>query len=129
MHASSPPPGPLSASLFVEALRAHAGTLVACALILHALLWTLAAGISEPTPDPRIAMGLALGREGLLGYPGLPMLAPWLLEAVYSFLPSVSVMKAMGPFAVALAGWLDAVTDVLDDHRLSLALVGGGLPR
>jgi len=106
MHASSPPPGPLSASLFVEALRAHVGTLVACALIAHALLWTLCAGIAEPTPDPKIAMGLALGREGLLGYPGWPMLAPWLLQLVYSFIPSVFVMQALGPLAVALAGWL-----------------------
>ena len=105
MHASSPPPGPLTASLFVEALRAHAGKLVAGGLILHALLWTFALAISEPTPDPKIALGLALGREWPLGYPGMPVLAPWLLQAVYSVVPSVFVMKALGPIAVALSGW------------------------
>ena len=105
MHASPPPPGPLTASLFVEALRAHAGKLVAGALICHALLWTLALAISEPTPDPKIALGLALGREWPLGYPGLPVLAPWLLQAVYAVFPSALVMKALGPIAVALAGW------------------------
>ncbi len=105
MHASSPPPGPLSASLFVEALRAHASTLVAGALILHALLWTFVAVISEPTPDPKIALGLALGREWPLGYTGIPVLAPWLLQAVHAVLPSALVMKALGPMAVAIAGW------------------------
>jgi hypothetical protein len=105
MHASSPPPGPLTASLFVEALRAHAGKLVAGALICHALLWTLALAISEPTPDPKIALGLALGREWPLGYPGLPVLAPWLLQAVHAVFPSALVMKVLGPITVALAGW------------------------
>jgi hypothetical protein len=105
MHASSPPPGPLSASIFVEALRAHAGRLVAGALILHAILWTIAPGISEPTPDPKIAAGLAIGREWPLGYPGMPVLALWVLSAIYSHLPSILLMKALGPAAVALAGW------------------------
>src|SRR6185437_11480056 len=105
MHASHLPPGPLSASLFVEGLRARAGFLVASALIFHALLWTLVAIISEPTPDPKIAAGLAIGREWMLGYPGLPILAPWVTEAVYSVFPSVLLMKALGSAAVALAGW------------------------
>jgi hypothetical protein len=106
MHASNPPPGPLTASLFVEALRAHAGLLVAGALVLHALLWTLVPAISNPTPDPKIAAGLAIGREWQLGYPGLPILAPWVMESVYSVFPSILLMKALGPAAVALAGWL-----------------------
>lgn len=105
MHASHLPPGPLSASLFVEGLRARAGFLVGSALIFHALLWTLVAIISEPTPDPKIAAGLAIGREWMLGYPGLPILAPWTMEAIYSLFPSVLLMKALGPAAVALAGW------------------------
>jgi hypothetical protein len=95
----------LHASIFVEALRAHAGSFVACALILHALLWTFVPGISEPTPDPKIAAGLAIGREWMLGYPGLPILAPWTLQTVYAVFPSVLLMKALSPFAVALAGW------------------------
>ena len=92
MHASSPPPGPLTASLFVEALRAHAGTLVAGGLILHAPLWTFIP-ISSRRPIRR-SRGLALGREWPLGYPGMPVLAPWLLQAVYAVLPSLLVMKA-----------------------------------
>jgi dolichyl-phosphate-mannose-protein mannosyltransferase len=105
MHASSPPPGPLHASIFVEALRAHAGLLVAGALIVHAILWTLAPGISEPTPDPKIAAGLAIGREWMLGYPGMPILAPWTLQSVYTVFPSIFLMKMLGPISVALAGW------------------------
>lgn len=105
MHASSPPPGPLSASIFVEALRAHAGLLVAVALIVHAILWTLAPGVSEPTPDPKIAAGLAIGREWVLGYPGTPILAPWTLQSVYTVFPSIFLMKALAPISVALAGW------------------------
>lgn len=106
MTAPKPQPGPLDSSIFVEALRAHVGTFVAVALIAHALLWTLAPLIGEPTPDPRIAVGLAVGRHWPLGYPGLPPLASWVLAAVYAWLPSVAVMKALGPIAVALAGWL-----------------------
>lgn len=105
MHAPKPPPGPLDASIFVEALRAHVGKFVACALILHALLWTLVPLLGEPTPDPKLAVGLAVGRHWLLGYPGLPPLAPWVLQIVYSLIPSVAVLKALGPLAVALAGW------------------------
>lgn len=105
MHAPKPPRGPLDASIFVEGLRAHAGKFVAAALVVHALLWTLAPLIGEPTPDPKLAVGLAIGREWLLGYPGLPPLAPWVLEIVYRWIPSVVVLKALGPIAVALAGW------------------------
>lgn len=105
MHAPKPQPGPLDVSIFVEALRAHAGKFVAAALLMHAVLWTLAPLIGEPTPDPRIAVGLAAGRHWLLGYPGLPPLAPWVLQAVYGLIPSVLVLKALGPIAVALAGW------------------------
>ena len=98
MHASSPPPGPLTASIFVEALRAHAGRLVAGGLILHALLWTFALAISEPALDPKIAFGLALGREWPLGYPGMPVLAP-------SFLASFLLLfaNAFSSYATAAA--------------------------
>jgi hypothetical protein len=106
MHASNPPPGPLTASLFVEALRAHAGLLVAGALILHAILWTLVPIASNFTPDPKIAANLAIGREWVFGYRGLPILAPWVMASVYSVFPSILLMKALGPAAVALAGWL-----------------------
>lgn len=98
-------PGPLEASIFVEALRANAGGLVAGALIAHAVLWTLTAALAEPTPDPKIAFGLAIGREWQLGYSGVPPLAPWILQAVYKIAPSVFVLKALGPISVALAGW------------------------
>jgi hypothetical protein len=105
MHAPRSQPGPLEASIFVEALRAHAGVFVAGALIVHAILWTLSAILGDPTPDPKIAFGLAAGREWMLGYPGLPPLAPWLLESVYKVMPFITVMKALGPLAVALTGW------------------------
>ncbi len=99
-------PGPLEASIFVEALRAHAGSFVAGALILHAILWTLAPMISEPTPSPKIALGLATGREWMLGYPGLPPLAPWLMQAVYAATRSIVAVKMLGPAMVAITGWL-----------------------
>ena len=98
--------GPLEASIFVEALRAHAGSFVAGALIVHAILWTLVPIISEPTPSPRIALGLADGREWMLGYPGLPPLAPWLMQVVYAVTHSIDLVKMLGPVMVAITGWL-----------------------
>ncbi len=99
-------PGPLEASIFVEALRAHAGSFVAGALIVHAILWTLAPVISEPTASPKIALGLATGREWMLGYPGLPPLAPWLLQTVYAATHSITALEMLGPAMVAITGWL-----------------------
>src|SRR5579871_66154 len=98
--------GPLEASIFVEALRAHAGAFVAAALVVHAILWTLVPIISEPTPSPKIALGLAVGREWLLGYPGLPPLAPWLMQSVYTVTHSITVVRMLGPAMVAIPGWL-----------------------
>jgi Dolichyl-phosphate-mannose-protein mannosyltransferase len=107
MHApESKQRGPLEASIFVEALRAHAGSFVAGALIAHAILWTLVPLISEPTPSPKIALGLATGREWMLGYPGLPPLAPWLMQAVYGVTHSIAVVTMLGPVMVAITGWL-----------------------
>ena len=106
MLAPKSQPGPLEASIFVEALRAHAGSFVAGALIVHAILWTLAPALSEPTPSPKIALGLAEGREWLLGYPGLPPLAPWLMQAVYAATRSLIAVKMLGPAMVAITGWL-----------------------
>ena len=107
MHApGSQQRGPLEASIFVEALRAHAGSFVVGALIVHAILWTLAPALSEPTPNPKIALGLAMGREWMLGYPGLPPLAPWLLQAVYAATRSITAVQMLGPAMVAIAGWL-----------------------
>jgi Dolichyl-phosphate-mannose-protein mannosyltransferase len=107
MHApESQQRGPLEASIFVEALRAHAGSFVAGALIVHAILWTLVPIISESTPSPKIALGLADGREWMLGYPGLPPLAPWLIQAVYAVTHSIDVVKMLGPVMVAITGWL-----------------------
>jgi len=108
MHApgSQQQPGPLEASIFVEALRAHAGSFVAGALIVHAILWTLAPVISEPMPSPKIALGLATGREWMLGYPGLPPLAPWLMQTVYAATHSITAVRMLGPVMVAITGWL-----------------------
>jgi hypothetical protein len=105
MLAPKSQPGPLEASIFIEALRAHAGGFVAGMLAVHAILWTLAAVLANPTSDPKIAFGLAIGREWQLGYLALPPLAPWVLQFVYNVMPSTFVMKALGPIAVALAGW------------------------
>ena len=107
MHApGSRQRGPLEASIFVEALRAHAGSFVAAALIVHAILWSLAPILADPTPSPKIALGLAAGRERLLGYPGLPPLAPWLMQSVYTATHSIAVVKMLGPAMVAIGGWL-----------------------
>src|SRR5262245_5832152 len=98
--------GPLEASIFVEALRAHAGSFVASLLILHALIWTLVPVFSEPTPSPEVALELAIGREWQLGYPGLPPLASWMMQGVYAVARSIIVVDALGPAMVAIAGWL-----------------------
>ena len=98
--------GPLEASIFVEALRAHAGSFVAGALIVHAILWTLAPVFSEPTPSPKIALALAAGREWMLGYPALPPLTPWLMQTVYAATHSITALEMLGPIMVAITGWL-----------------------
>jgi hypothetical protein len=103
MRAPTDGPGPLEASIFVEALRANPASFVAIGLIVHAALWTLVSLI-DPTPDPRLVVGVALGRELQLGYIDTPPLAPWLLAAVNA-LAGVKATVVLGPLAVAIAGW------------------------
>lgn len=105
MRAPTEGPGPLEASIFVEALRANPAGFVVVGLVVHALLWTLVALVSEATPDPRLLVGAALGRELQLGYADTPPLAPWLTAFVH-WLFGVNAMLALGPLAVAVAGWL-----------------------
>ncbi|HEV2000900.1 MAG TPA: glycosyltransferase family 39 protein, partial [Xanthobacteraceae bacterium] len=100
-----PGPGPLEASFFVEALRANPAGFVFVGLAVHALLWTLVPLVSEATPDPRLLVGAALGRELQLGYADTPPLAPWLTALVH-WLLGINAMLALGPLAVAIAGWL-----------------------
>lgn len=95
---------PLEASIYVEGLRARPAFFVAVFLPVHAAIWTLTAWLANPTPDPKLAIGLALGREWQLGYLDAPPLAPWLLEAAYRAGGLIAVY-ALGPLAVALAGW------------------------
>jgi len=96
---------PLEASIYVEGLRARPAFFVGLLLIVHAFLWTLTAWIANPTPDPNLTVGLALGREWQLGYLGLPPLAPWVLEIVYRA-GGLLAAYALGPATVALTGWL-----------------------
>jgi hypothetical protein len=100
-----PGPGPLEASIFVEALRANPAGFVLVGLAVHALLWTLVPLISEATPDPRLLVGAALGRELQLGYVDTPPLASW-LAALVRWLFGVNALLALGPLSVAVAGWL-----------------------
>jgi hypothetical protein len=98
-------PGPLEASLLVEGLRARPSFFVAISLVAHAFVWTLTLWLADPTPHPKIAIGLALGREWQIGYADAPPLAPWLLEMAYNA-GGIFAAYALGPLAVALAGWL-----------------------
>src|SRR5690606_3391562 len=68
-------------------------------------IWTLVAWLANPTPDPAITIGLALGREWQLGYAETPPLAPWILELTY-LAGGLLAVCALGPLCVALAGWL-----------------------
>jgi hypothetical protein len=95
---------PLQASIFVEGLRARPAFFVAAALVLHALVWTLCAWIADPTPHPKLAIGTALGREWLLGYPESPPLAFWIMEIAFR-IGGVPALYALAPLTVALAGW------------------------
>jgi hypothetical protein len=104
MRAPTEGPGPLEASIFVEALRANPAGCVFIGLAVHALLWTLVPLISEATPDPRLLVGAALGRELQLGYADTPPLAPWLIVFVH-WLFGINAMLALGPLAIAVAGW------------------------
>jgi len=96
---------PLEASIYVEGLRARPAFFVGLLLIAHAVLWTLVAWFANPTPDPKLTIGLALGREWQLGYVEGPPLAPWVLEVAYQ-LGGVAAAYALAPLTVALAGWL-----------------------
>lgn len=98
--------GPLEASIFVEGLRAIPAAFVAFALLLHALLWAIAAQFAEPSPPPQMAIALALGREWLLGYTELPPLAVWASEAIFRATNSLFPLRLATAFSVALAGWL-----------------------
>jgi hypothetical protein len=97
-------PGPLEATVFVEGLRANPAGFLVIALAAHTLLWTLVPLISEPTAAPRLAVGIALGREFRLGYVDTPPLAPWLIEIAYVLAGRFGAL-ALGPLTVALAGW------------------------
>lgn len=96
---------PLEVSIYVEGLRARPAFFVGLLLIAHAALWTLVSWFANPTPDPRLAIGLALGREWQLGYVATPPLAAWVLEPVYR-VGGLLAVYALGPFTVALTGWL-----------------------
>jgi hypothetical protein len=96
---------PLEASIYVEGLRARPAFFVAALLIVHAALWTLTAWFANPTPDPRLAIGVALGHEWQVGYLDMPPLASWALEIAFRAGGLIAVY-ALGPLAVALAGWL-----------------------
>jgi len=109
MHApGSQQRGPLEASIFVEALRAHAGSFVAGALIVHAILWSLAPMISEPTPSPKIALGLAAAMTGPILDVAITRLMD-LIMAVPSLVLAVLVVAVLGP---SLANTIIAVTIV-----------------
>jgi 4-amino-4-deoxy-L-arabinose transferase-like glycosyltransferase len=105
MMRAAPFTSPLEASIYVEGLRARPVFFVGFFLIAHAVLWTLTAWIANPTPDPNLAVGLAFGREWQLGYAGLPPLAAWIQEVVYSG-GGLFAAYALGPVTVALTGWL-----------------------
>jgi hypothetical protein len=96
---------PLEASIYVEGLRARPAFFVGLLLIVHAAMWTLVAWLAYPTPDPKLSVAIALGREWQFGYLDTPPLAPWILELAFRAggLPAV---YALGPFTIALTGWL-----------------------
>jgi hypothetical protein len=96
---------PLEVSIYVEGIRARPGFFVGLFLAIHAVLWAAVAWLCNPTPDPKLTIGLALGREWQLGYLDTPPLAPWVLEIAYRALGLVGAY-ALGPATIALAGWL-----------------------
>jgi len=102
---AAPFTSPLEASIYVEGLRARPAFLLGALLLAHAAIWTLVAWLANPTPDPEISIGLALGREWQLGYVETPPLAPWILEIAFRA-GGLLAVYALGPLCVALAGWL-----------------------
>jgi hypothetical protein len=95
---------PLQASIFVEGLRARPAFFVASALLAHALIWTLCAWITDPTPHPKLAIAAALGREWQLGYAESPPFSFWIADLVFRA-GGLFSLYALGPLMVALAGW------------------------
>lgn len=98
--------GPLEASILVEALRAAPAALLAIGLIAHALLWAIATQIAEPSPPPQMAVAIALGREWMLGYEGMPPLAAWVSAAIHHVTGSLFAVRLAASFCVAAAGWM-----------------------
>jgi hypothetical protein len=96
---------PLEASIYVEGLRARPAFFVGLFLLVHAAMWTLTAWLANPTPDPQLSIGHALGNEWQLGYVDSPPFAPWVLELAFRG-GGLLAAYALGPLAVALAGWL-----------------------
>jgi uncharacterized membrane protein YozB (DUF420 family) len=96
---------PLEASIYVEGLRARPAFFVGLLLTVHAAMWTLVAWLANPTPDPKLSVAIALGREWQFGYLDTPPLAPWILELAFRAGGLIAVY-ALGPFTVALTGWL-----------------------
>src|SRR5690606_193306 len=96
---------PLEVSIYVEGLRARPAFFVGLLLLVHAAMWTLVAWLANPTPDPKLSVAVAFGREWQFGYVDTPPLAPWLLELAFRAggLPAI---YALGPLAIALTGWL-----------------------
>jgi 4-amino-4-deoxy-L-arabinose transferase-like glycosyltransferase len=102
---AAPFTSPLEASIYVEGLRARPAFFLGALLLAHAAIWTLVAWLANPTPDPEISIGLALGREWQLGYVETPPLAPWILEIAFRA-GGLLAVYALGPLCVALAGWI-----------------------
>jgi hypothetical protein len=96
---------PLEVSIYVEGLRARPAFFVGLLLVVHAAMWTLVAWFANPTPDPKLAVAVALGREWQFGYVDTPPLAPWILEVAFRA-GGLLAVYALGPVTVALAGWL-----------------------
>jgi len=96
---------PLEVSIYVEGLRARPAFFVGLLLLVHAAMWTLVAWLANPTPDLKLSVAVALGREWQFGYMDTPPLAPWLLELAFRIGGSAAAY-ALGPFTIALTGWL-----------------------
>jgi Dolichyl-phosphate-mannose-protein mannosyltransferase len=109
----------------IDFAQRRPGTVLACVLGLHLLVWTILPILICNNLQLDLAEDLALGKEWQLGYWKHPPL-PWLMaDLVYRLTGSVEAVYVLGPLAAVLCFygvWLLG-REVLDEFRALVAVL------
>src|SRR4051794_14572864 len=113
----------------LQLARTRPGTVLACVLGLHVLIWTALPILVCPNLQLDLAEDLALGKEWQLGYWKHPPLPWWLADVFYRVTGSVNAIYLLGPLAAVICFYAvyklaREVTDPLTALIAVLALEG-----